>query len=184
MGFNYAMPALRYLVLVASPTFCGCAAPVYDKTPTAMCKPQQRASWRGAKLSYIALQFTLMKWPQQKADLSSPFFFLLFWCEARTVGTDIYLLLYLQHVNQRHLIPEKAYNYTLDPAVMFSWSCHLPVISKTRMSHKFLKLGSCPADVSAKKERKKGSMTTDKAHQTAGNEGMRHQRRPVTRNKL
>lgn len=75
MGFNYAMPALRYLVLVVSPTFCGCAAPVYDKTPTAMCKPQQRASWRGAKLSYIALQFTLMKWPQQKADLSSPFFF-------------------------------------------------------------------------------------------------------------
>lgn len=120
MGFNYALPALRYLVLVVSPTFCGCAAPIYDKTPTAMCKPQQRASWRGAKLSYVALQFTLMKWPQQKADLSSPFFSLLFWDEARTVGTDIYLLLYLQHVNQRHLISEKAYNYTLGPAVMFS----------------------------------------------------------------
>lgn len=50
-----------------------------------------------------------MKWPQQKADLLS--FFLL--DSASTVHTDIYLLLYLQHVNQGHLISEKAYNYAL-----------------------------------------------------------------------
>lgn len=31
-GFNYAMPALWYLVLVASPPFCGYAALVYNKT--------------------------------------------------------------------------------------------------------------------------------------------------------
>lgn len=41
VGFNYVMPALWYLVLVASPTFCGYAAPVYDKT--------QCYAWASAK---------------------------------------------------------------------------------------------------------------------------------------
>lgn len=40
-----------------------------------MHKPQQRANWKEAKLLYIALQFTLMKWLLQKADL----LFFYFW---------------------------------------------------------------------------------------------------------
>lgn len=48
MGFNYVMPALWYLVLVVSPTFCGCTGPVYDKT--------QCYAWASAKSQLEASQ--------------------------------------------------------------------------------------------------------------------------------
>lgn len=102
--------------------------PQFIIKPNIIHNPQQRANWKEAKLLYIALQFTLMKWPQKKADLLS--FFLL--DSASTVHTDIYLLLYLQHVNQGHLISEKAYNYALACSPTFLYPICVSSISKKR----------------------------------------------------
>ena len=110
-----------------------------------MHKPQQRANWRQAKWLHIALQFTLMKWPQQKADL----LFFFFWV-SKVQWRLTYGCCYIYSMSvrgiQSHKRPTLITRFSPVPLLPFhikrrpngqssvSWSCVPPVIEAARHS--------------------------------------------------
>lgn len=94
-------------------------------------------------------------------------------------GTDIYLLLYLQHVNQRHLISQRAYNYILDSLSYFyirSASLSFQRMAETPKQPEHLKFGALCDFIDKQR-------APDNAHQTVSSKRMRRQGRRVPRNK-
>lgn len=71
-------------------------------------------------------------------------------------ATDIYLLLYLQHVNQRHLISEKAYNYALaSPSYFYVLSSFLSLKKKKRLNNGSSEVGAVHMGLVPTKQTKK-----------------------------